>query len=67
VLTLNGSTNSFVELPPDLLAGAQGITFEAWLKWDAFGNHPMAFHLGYLSRRLILAISSDNDEAFGLD
>ncbi len=67
VLTLNGSTNSFVELPPDLLAGAQEMTFEAWLKWDAFGNHPTAFHLGYPSRRLILAIGNDNNEAFGLD
>ena len=56
VLTLNGSTNSFVELPPDLLAGAHEMTFEAWLKWDEFGNHPTAFASGDRSRNLILAL-----------
>ncbi len=64
-LRLDG-TNSFLELPPDLLAGAQEVTFEAWLKWDAFGNHPTAFHLGYPSRSLILATGNDNNVAFGL-
>jgi len=65
VLTLEGSTNSFVELPPDLLAGAQEMTFEAWLKWDAFGKNPIAFQLGYPSKNLVLAVGNDNNEAFG--
>lgn len=67
VLRLTG-TNSFVELPPDLLAGAQEATFEAWLKCDAFGNVRVAFHLGYLSRRLILGVNvTTNHLGFLLD
>ena len=66
VLHLDGSTNSFVELPPNLLPGARELTFEAWLKWDAFGRAPAAFALGDRSRILVLAIGNLDSEAFGI-
>ena len=65
VLQLDG-TNSFVELPPNLLVDAREVTFEAWVKWDSFGFHPTAFDLGSRSRSLILAIGNGNSEAFGI-
>ena len=65
VLRLDG-TNSFVELPPNLLVDARELTFEAWVKWDAFGFHPTAFDLGSFSRSLILAPGDDNNVLFGI-
>ncbi len=64
-LQLDG-TNSFVELPSNLLVDAREVTFEAWLKWDEFGYHPTAFDLGSRSRSLLLAIGDGNGEAFGI-
>ena len=64
-LQLDG-TNSFVELPSNLLPGARELTFEAWLKWDAFGRNPAAFALGDRSRILVLAIGDFGTEAFGI-
>ena len=67
VLTLDGSTNSFVELPTNLLPGAHEVTFEAWLKWAEIGNHATAFAIGDRSRSLILCIGDAGyGEAFGL-
>ncbi len=65
VLQLDG-TNSFVELPPNLLVDARELTFEAWVKWDAFGFHPTAFDLGSRSRSLLLAPGDNNNEVFGI-
>jgi hypothetical protein len=65
VLQLDGK-NSYVELPTNLLAGAQELTYEAWLKWDRFGNHPTAFDVGDRSRSLLLALGEHNDAGFGL-
>jgi signal transduction histidine kinase/CheY-like chemotaxis protein/ligand-binding sensor domain-containing protein/protocatechuate 3,4-dioxygenase beta subunit len=65
VLRLDG-TNSFVELPTNMLVGAHEATIEAWLKWDAFGNHPTAFDLGDRSRNLVLAIIDRLSEGMGL-
>jgi hypothetical protein len=65
VLQLDG-TNSFVELPSNLLPGARELTFEAWLKWDAFGRYPAAFSLGDGSRVLVLVIGDFSNEAFGI-
>ena len=65
VLRLTG-TNSFVELPANLLDDAREMTIEAWLKWDEFGFHPTAFDLGDRSRSLILAVGDNNNEAFGI-
>ena len=45
VLRLTG-TNSYVELPTNLLAGATEITLEAWLKWEEFGFYSAAFNFG---------------------
>ncbi len=64
VLQLDG-TNSFVELPSNLLVDARELTFEAWVKWDSFGFHPTAFDLGSRSRSLLLALGDNNNEAFG--
>ena len=65
VLQLDG-TNSFVELPANLLPGARELTFEAWLKWDAFGRYPPAFVLADRSRALVLVIGDLRNEAFGI-
>jgi hypothetical protein len=65
-LQLDGSTNSFVELPSNLLPGARELTFEAWLKWDEFGFHPTAFDLGSPSRNLLFALGDINNEVFGI-
>jgi len=66
VLQLDG-TNSFVELPTNLLQGAREVTFEAWLRWDEIGNHATAFAIGDRSRILILCIGNDGyGEAFGI-
>ena len=63
VLHLEGN-NSFVELPASLLTGAQEVTFEAWLKWNKFGNHPTAFDFGEDSRSLVFAIGNQSQESF---
>jgi PAS domain S-box-containing protein len=55
-----------LELPAGLLAGASELTFEAWVKWDRFGNHPVVFHAGDSSRSIILTIATDN-ETFGVE
>jgi signal transduction histidine kinase/DNA-binding response OmpR family regulator/protocatechuate 3,4-dioxygenase beta subunit len=65
VLRLVG-TNSFVELPTNMLEGAQEATVEAWLKCDAFGYYPTAFDLGDRSRSLVLGIVNQTNEGMGL-
>ena len=62
VLRLEG-TNSFVELPPNLLEGSEEVTIEAWLKCDEIGNAQCAFGLGDRSRNLFLAFGTGNDRA----
>jgi len=62
VLRLEG-TNSFVELPPNLLEGSEEMTIEAWLKCDELGNAQSAFGLGEPSRNLFLAFGGGNDKA----
>jgi signal transduction histidine kinase/ligand-binding sensor domain-containing protein/CheY-like chemotaxis protein len=36
VLDLNGGTNSYVELPPNLLGDLDVVTVEGWMKWRMF-------------------------------
>ena len=45
VLRLSG-TNSYVELPKNVLKGVAEFTLEAWLKWDEFGYWSRAFNYG---------------------
>jgi signal transduction histidine kinase/CheY-like chemotaxis protein/ligand-binding sensor domain-containing protein/protocatechuate 3,4-dioxygenase beta subunit len=45
VLRLTG-TNSYVELPTNMLTGASEITLEAWLKWEEFGFWSAAINFG---------------------
>ena len=61
-------TNSFVELPQNLLAGARELTFEAWLKWDESDHYPTVFALGEPSRNMVFVMDTGNKnrEAFGL-
>ncbi len=59
VLRLDGSTNSFVELPTNLMVGAQELTIEAWVKWENFGNfHPTLFDIGEPSRNVWMGIGT---------
>lgn len=56
------SSDSYVELPPNLLAGAREMTFEAWLKSDQlFDRVATVFSYGETSRRFHFGLPGRND------
>ncbi|PYI80884.1 MAG: hypothetical protein DME26_20785, partial [Verrucomicrobia bacterium] len=63
VLQLDG-TNSFVELPSNLLDGAIEVTFEAWLKWEKFGELSRIFDFGELSDSLLVSSGYLNNDLY---
>jgi len=59
VLQLDG-TNSYVELPPDMLQSLDAATFEGWVRWDGFeNNHSHFFEFG--SDEFSLVVVQDNN------
>ena len=56
------SSDSYVELPPNLLAGAREMTFEAWLKWDQlFDRVATVFSYGETSQVFSFAGTGRNN------
>ncbi len=56
------SSDSYVELPPNLLAGAREMTFEAWLKSDQLFDRPsIVFSYGETSRFFSFAGTGRNN------
>ncbi|MGH8248323.1 MAG: LamG domain-containing protein, partial [Gammaproteobacteria bacterium] len=46
VLVLDGSEESYVQLPPDILRGLNEVTVEGWVRWDEFREHSRFFFFG---------------------
>ncbi|MEI8259779.1 MAG: LamG domain-containing protein, partial [Deltaproteobacteria bacterium] len=66
VLELDGSA-SYVELPPNLLAGAREMTVEAWLKWDQLSELPsVTFSYGEISGWFLVGSADRNNIGCGL-
>ena len=45
-LVLDGTTNTYLNLPPHLLAGLSAVTFECWVALGANGNNDRIFDFG---------------------